>query len=418
MAMTTGSSHVDDAASLTKETANSPREKGTVNPSRENCKQLNGLSIIAEPAMFECSKETFAPYTLPLSVLMYKPSPKHVQTTYANSTHERYIHCNIELSEEELELITRLQEEARRKGLEFYPSIAASASRHLWFAKMDFKKALQSMMEAQAFRLSWFAQGPVRDDDGFRKFAQRGIAYLSGRDRAMRPVLVCRCCRIPKEWMKDPVKVRLGLQLIFYCLEYASRYMLVPGRVETFAVIVDAADCGLGHVHLRSILDLDSMLSNLFRGRLARLHFVHLPKALGVTVAAIRKLFSARAKEKIQVARSHADLIEHIDARQLEEDLGGTRPKFENFLPFPLLPGPYDGDEQPTALDQVQNAHELFTPETSLGRLWDPSKGDEDNMKLELSPCAADFFKSQGCPELLQKIGRTTDPSAVGQGPH
>jgi len=101
-----------------------------------------------------------------------------------------------------------------------------------------------------------------------------------------------------------------------------------------------------------------------------------------------------------------------VSLHQLEEDLGGTRPKITTFLPFPLLPGPFEGGSTAGARkDAVPNCHKVFTEGGFRGRVWDESKTKEKNLEYEYTDAAEDIFNACGlkipanCPVKAKEVG-------------
>merc|ERR1719210_365753 len=102
---------------------------------------------------------------------------------------------------------------------------------------MNAVKAVEHMIATQEWRTEYFKDGPIVDDS-MKEDLGYGIVYFTGRDQALRPLIVIRACRIPKKWYDENRVDKLVRVLIFH-LEYFMRYMIVPGKVENLSVVVD-----------------------------------------------------------------------------------------------------------------------------------------------------------------------------------
>eukprot|EP00932_Pfiesteria_piscicida_P003691 SRR837773.13598.p1 GENE.SRR837773.13598~~SRR837773.13598.p1 ORF type:complete len:232 (-),score=12.26 SRR837773.13598:483-1178(-) len=117
----------------------------------------------------------------------------------------------------------------------------------------------------------------------------------------------------------------------------------------------------------------------------------------------VKSLLTDRQKQKLIVLRDVKELRKFFALHQLEEDLGGSRPSFSEFYPFPLQPGPFESGYAGGAdLAAVPHVHKALTADAAIGRLWDPEKSWEDNVCIEFSPEAE---------PILERCGVSLSPS-------
>jgi len=162
---------------------------------------LNGFATLPEADAIQIDSLGEACFLLPEEALTFKPRPSDIISTFKNGDQERKIHHNVELHEAERRPLQELQKLARTRGISFSPSVARAATRYLSHAKGDPHRALKLMQATQAWRLEYFGNGPITDAS-IAEDMRRGIVYFTGRDWALRPVLIFRPDRIPQAWHK------------------------------------------------------------------------------------------------------------------------------------------------------------------------------------------------------------------------
>lgn len=358
---------------------------------------VNGFATIPEADPLQCAEENIADHTLPADAITFIPHRDEVITPFKNGDKERKIHCNIELTQQEVEQVKALQEEARKQGVEFYPSVTAMATRFLSRARGDAKKGLKLMMATQEWRSEFFAGGPVSDTDVMEDI-RNGIVYFCGRDRALRPIIVLRPARIPKQWYKEN-RIDKFVRILIFCMEYFMRYMIVPGRVENLSVLADLKGLGIRDTPIGVIEEVSKVMSHNYLGRVFKFYICNLSPALSMIAGVAKKFLTDRQKQKIQICDSVDDLRKEVALHQLEQDLGGSRPPASTFFPFPLQPGPFEaGDSSGPKQDAVPNVHQVLTREGARGRLWNPRESTARNQRLEYTDKAAEILRRCNIP--------------------
>jgi|Transcript_102660 hypothetical protein len=383
----------------------------------------NGFNAVADPPPISVAEENIAPYSFPGEAFNFSPEDAALFSRFKNNDKERKIHCNIELTAEELQNLKNVQNEAAKLGRNYYVSITVMATRYISYARGDTAKAIKLMDETQAWRTQYFGNGPIKDSD-VRNDLSHGILYFSGRDYQLRPILVVRAVRVPKEWDKDGTGVQRLIKMLVFCMEYLRRYMFLPGIVENIVVVIDLAGLSASQVPVSALKSIYSVLSHHYIVRVFKFYIVNLSFVLRMVSSTVQAFLSDRQRQKLNFLDNSKDCVEMCAAHQLEQDLGGSRPKIEQFFPFPLLPGPFEkGCKSGENRDAVQNCHKALTPEGMRGRLWDVTKSAEDNCKFEYTEDAEAIFNAlklpipPNCPRKATEEAKTEEAPPVDPPP-
>jgi len=366
---------------------------------------LNGFRVSSEPEALRVDARNIAPFSLPQEALNFQPS--EFITKFANGDEERKIYTNTPLREAELKNLKKLQDLAKAQGTCFLPSLTPMATRYLSHTRGDIQKAHDKMLLTQKWREDYFKEGPVTDEQ-VSDDLRLGIVYFTGRDRCLRPTLVLRPCRIPQAWYKDQKARAIDrlIRILVFCLEYMQRFLLVPGQVEGNNVILNLAGIGVSNVPMRAVHEIYAVMSNHYINRVYKFYVCNMPWVLEAVAGPCKKMLTDRQRQKIVMIKRFEELLREFSGHQLESDLGGTRPLLQEFLPFPLQPGPFDaGSKAGPNPDAVPCVHQaLAGSATSHGRLWDPHLSHEENTRLEYTSVAEGIFQKcclpipENCP--------------------
>lgn len=374
----------------------------------------NGFRVLAENSSIEVEEQNVAPFSVPQEVLSFQPDDQAVFARFMNGDCERKLHCNIELTADELEALRLLQEEARVQRVALPVSISASATRYLSHSHGDPKKALKMMEATTEWRSSYFTR-PLSDVN-MAEDLKLGLVYFAGRDKALRPVLVFRASRIPAAWHRER-RYDLVIRVLVFSMEYFMRYMAVPGKIESINVVIDLKDLTISQIPIGVLREVHRSMGMYYVGRIFRFYICNMPRILGTLVPLAKKVLTERQRQKLVFVCKPEDITRDIASGQLEEDLGGERQQIKEFFPYPLLPGPFEPSEPPvrSRKDPVPGVHKLLTPDGFTGRLWNRRAKPEENRRLNYSECAADIFRKCGLPVPAEVLARTRPPEPESQ---
>jgi len=318
------------------------------------------------------------------------------------------------MTELELEQLKKLQDEIKRRGVTFMPSIAAMATRFLSRARGDTAKAIKLMQATQSWRQEFFTK-PVTDE-AVKEDMKHGIVYFCGRDFAMRPTIVVRAIRIPQQWYKDK-RIDKLINVLIFSMEYMIRYMIVPGSIENNCLIIDLKGLTISQVPLGALTEVYKVMSHHYIGRVFKFYICNLSMGLSTMAGMAKALLTDRQKQKLVFLDNVKELRKEFALHQLEEDLGGSRPVITEFFPFPMPAGPFDRgyDKGPDA-NAIPGGHTVLTRAGARGHLWDTRLSRGENMRLEYSPEAPEFFRRCNLPippSCLKQAQLTEDKAAV-----
>ena len=72
-----------------------------------------------------------------------------------------------------------------------------------------------------------------------------GGVYINGRDKSLRPIIVLQVQHLINQKQYFGQNNLNLLYFIIFIMEYASKYMMIPGRIENLILIVDCLDVGI-----------------------------------------------------------------------------------------------------------------------------------------------------------------------------
>merc|ERR1712039_268492 len=157
-----------------------------------------------------------------------------------------------------------------------------------------------------AWRKEFFAKGPLTADDVMEDM-KHGIVYFCGRDFSLRPCLVIRANRIPKQWYANNELDRF-IRLLVFNMEYLQRYMFVPSRVENITVLIDLNGMGITDVPMTALKDVYKILNSHYGGRLYRLYNTNHSWMLKPISSAVMALVTDRQRQKLCIVTSDKEM--------------------------------------------------------------------------------------------------------------
>mmetsp|Transcript_17728 Transcript_17728/g.41237 ORF Transcript_17728/g.41237 Transcript_17728/m.41237 type:complete len:453 (+) Transcript_17728:130-1488(+) len=371
----------------------SPKAKASSDYNSANGPRLNGFDTIPEVPAVSLPDEQLAPFTLPLEVLTKTTTKEDTHHRFASGALERRLFQNTELEVEEQRLLQEMQAAAKSRGQAFLPFMTSQANRFLHQAKGNVDSALDTMQSIQDWRLEFFKTPfgtPMVED------LAHGFVYWCGRDSMLRPTLVFRANRIPEEWKKNSQWDRVVSAFLF-CLEYALRYMLVPGKVESWNIIIDLAGMGLRQIPVSALQAIQKKTGSTYPGRINKFYLVRMSKFLSPLISVGKSMMNERQIQKLSFVKDVQSLAEDFALTQLEKDFGGSRDTPAQFFPFPLPPGPFTAGFSGQADSKaVPNMHKVLCEDCARGSLWDSRLEPKENMQLPFSPEWAELLAGFG----------------------
>lgn len=309
----------------------------------------------------------FPPYCMPLELITdFQPAPEDIRTVFKNGDHERKITNNIELDQAELESIASIRRLQEKLDIKLSASLDSRILRYLSHARGNSERALEALIRSQDWRKEFFT--PMISDEELLRVLDRGFIYFSGRDSGFRPILVLRAHVAFQR--QDEVEKDVFARAMAFCMEFALRYLFIPGKAETVVAIIDLQGVGISQLRDPTMKLIGQMMTQQYIGRLYQMYIVNQPMFMHTLWSVAKTLLSDRQVSKIVFTKA-ADVAKGRCAlHQLEEQYGGTAKPLTTFYPFYFPPGPFEanGMTGPNLKAQA-NCHKFMTRETSRGKL-------------------------------------------------
>ena len=186
--------------------------------------------------------------------------------------------------------------------------------------------------------IEWLNTIPKDINDKIIHLLNSGFLYVHGRDRHFRPIIIVSVKMvkviISQNYTFDDIS-----QAIIYLTNYVIKYLLIPGQIENWIVIVDFDDVGLSDIgEFKKIL---STLSKQ-RGRVFKDFFVNISGLIKISIKTAVKVFSSVAKKLIILGPNELNKIQEIiSPENIEKKYGGLAndviPGDNNLFP-PIMP--------------------------------------------------------------------------------
>ncbi|ORM40628.1 CRAL-TRIO domain-containing protein C3H8.02 [Babesia sp. Xinjiang] len=272
--------------------------------------------------------------SIPDYVKNYVPRENELNTVTKSGHQIRFIFSNVQFTNFELEHIRAFKVFAIQKleGPQLDTNLALESFKRRFggtaFAddgyllrclignNYRYQAALDDMKENLQWRKSTL---PIRRHE-VEGVLSRGIIYVHGRDRCMRPVVVLQLSNVGK------CSHELVLRCIFFMLELTIRKLMIPGRIEQWRVIVDMNGTNLLGMQVTLIKQIARALTVNYRGRLSQMFLINAPYIISGLWGLVKNVLPEVTQEKIQISsgKNTKKLLENMDASQLEKKFGGT----------------------------------------------------------------------------------------------
>ncbi|PHJ23594.1 cral trio domain-containing protein [Cystoisospora suis] len=322
--------------------------------------EADGVTSYTLPAMTEDELDNFgwqwptnitvppSPYCLPVQALSHEPTAEEIYKFFFKGTPKevciRQVFFHTPLSEEEQEWLQQFRQLCVEKKWAIPYFMEPQLLRVLWFCKRKFPDdAIAKSLEHAQGMVEWRREFyPLSDaEPELSQLLSLGVMYWVGRDPSLRPLLIVKLSRLPKTTAPDLFK-----RLTIFCFEWALRFLMVPGVVETCVVLFDVRSVPLHQFPISALTDMVNTLTKQFPFRLHRMWIIN-DSFFVQTVWNIAKQFLTEVQQqKMKFYRSgfEPELLKDYAAHQIEKHYGGSREEITKFYPFPLAPPPFNID--------------------------------------------------------------------------
>jgi len=199
-------------------------------------------------------------------------------------------------------------------------------------------------LQANAFKLdktltcikdhtSWRESKPtVELTEPVRKFLEKGLLYVHGRDHKFRPIVVFSAYMLGEKGMD----VDLMIEALTFFFAFMIDNLLLPGQVENWIFITDLKGLGIASIPFDPIKKLLGFLQHNYRGRLSKMYIVNAPSSVYIPWQMAKKFLQEATVKKIQFYKQQCPepLFEHANKDQVERKYGGTAPDRKIYWPL------------------------------------------------------------------------------------
>jgi hypothetical protein len=157
-----------------------------------------------------------------------------------------------------------------------------------------------------------------------------GFIYFSGRDNRFRPNIVIKLSILRKKFKKFTFEQ--WCDAITFLIEYCISYMLIPGKVENWNVILDLKDISLYNLPV-DIKNLCIIFQKNYKCRLYRLYFMNISTIGSILYRLIPTFLGSHIEKKVVFIKEHEELFTYINKSQIEMQYGGNCNNLDSFFP-------------------------------------------------------------------------------------
>mmetsp|Transcript_86132 Transcript_86132/g.230668 ORF Transcript_86132/g.230668 Transcript_86132/m.230668 type:complete len:549 (+) Transcript_86132:135-1781(+) len=335
-------------------------------------------------------------FVFPQELLSFVPRDGDLKQHFKGGDWERKIYCNTALDDQELVKIEEFRQYQKDQKLFLPRSMEARILRYISHTRGDIVKAATAMQETSTWREEFFKKSLSDSDPDLLEALQLGFISFLGRDDGLRPVMFLNvkvATAHPNVFTPDRC-----LKLIAFCMEFALRFLFLPGRVESQVVVIDLKDVSMYGFPTSALKPVISLLGKHYVGRLYQMYVVNAPYLVTGLYSVVKPMLSDRQQNKIIFVSNPKTLFPTLMAlHHLYEAYGGTRKESSGHsYPFEFLPGPftagYSGGPNPQA---TPDCHLAVSRETIIGTLRERSMTDAQ-VELPWSAEARVIFEKCG----------------------
>ncbi|CAG9336273.1 unnamed protein product [Blepharisma stoltei] len=191
----------------------------------------------------------------------------------------------------------------------------------------DFQKTLERIKSI----IEW-ENKEISIDEESEKILNSGMMYSFGRDKDLRPIIVINMKKI-----KDSkIEMHALVKACHILLKYIKNKLLIPGRVETWLLIVDLDKMNAFSYPRSKIKHIIDEMSLYYPCRLDKMIMINTPKLIRVLWKALSLFFTKSFLKKVILKNKNYkdELLKIVPRNQLECKYGGIcSEKVENFFP-------------------------------------------------------------------------------------
>jgi hypothetical protein len=218
------------------------------------------------------------------------------------------------------DFIEKFNKKQLKKNLQKLPDLNNNELlRFLYSTNFDFPKAIDLIVTHSEWRK---VSLPCKLTDRVMEILNIGLIYIHGRDCRFRPIINISANVFEK--YKEIYSLKEIEIAIIYLLEYIKDFLLIPGQVENWTVVIDLKD-----VYITSVPnELQKIITHLqinYPCRLFILYIINICGNLDFMWSSIKPLLNLNTQRKIKLLKStnFQEIFTFINPMHLEKKLGG-----------------------------------------------------------------------------------------------
>ena len=223
---------------------------------------------------------------------------------------------------EQKKLTEFVQYESKNGKLNYPPSwLESDTMRLLQASGYDMKKTYNIVKDSIEFVKSY----PVSINNKIISLLNMGFMYVYGRDHHFRPIIYVSIKKYVKDVDTKIYSFQDVKESIIYLLNYVIKYILIPGQIENWVVIIDFKGTGLSDVsEFKKLFEI----LNKHRGRVFRNYIINISGFLKMAINTAVGVFGSSTAKKLRILGPDElnKLQEIISPDNLQKNYGGSAP--------------------------------------------------------------------------------------------
>ncbi|CAG9313264.1 unnamed protein product [Blepharisma stoltei] len=256
------------------------------------------------------------------SLEAYQPLPEDIKRGTI-----RKVYSFVPLDPDEEEALAKFRAYATKNAIQIPPGVDDQHRMALKFMDSSKRKPKKAMKIMDKYQTWLTTELPVPINE-VSTMLDQGFMYLLGRDKKFHPIMVINV----RKMLNFNVDLNTALRLNYFLLTWAIEHMMVPGKVETWDIIMDLADVTASQLPINLLKNMMSKLSINFMCRLEKSFVINLPSTLNALYKLLKPFIDSDTKKKIIIQKDGWEPLLRGDINEdvLEVKYGGTRPNIDS----------------------------------------------------------------------------------------
>lgn len=155
-----------------------------------------------------------------------------------------------------------------------------------------------------------------------------------GRDRHLRPIIVLQAAKLMSARPQPGAADVTALCVVYF--EFVIKYLLKPGVVENFLMVIDCSNLSVWNMPYNMIKAVTSTIQTCYKAMSRGTFIINAPKTFSVVWQVVKYFLDAVVVQKVQITSENTceALQNYVHPGQLETRFGGNAPnKVSDYWP-------------------------------------------------------------------------------------